>query len=580
MNQHLVDTTFSEYKFKIDELLKRLQELTFDIQNKELQEVAGNLRSNINDPFLFVVVGEVKSGKSSFINALLKADICKVDPAPCTDAVQQIVYAEEPAQVNLSKYLRRIAMPIDILRTIAIVDTPGTNTIIEHHQEITQKFIPNSDLVIFVFPAKNPHTKTAWDLLDYVSEEWRRKVIFVLQQADLTTEEELSVNLNSVKQYLIKRNIATSPVFVTSVEWERKGDPHSGFEEIREFIRNTVTGGKHYQLKLQSILATTEQTNGKIKVSLAQREKQLEKDREMQAKLKNRLTAGEQKSQYEIATLVQRLVTAYERVTDEIKEEFEEGLSVFTIFKRSFGSLFKKDRSIKAWVNDLQQRFETRLNTTLEDISRDGARHFLEGIRQLLHTLLDEIDRSRVVSTQNADFYLRLGERRQEVIEDVKKKVSALLAGDSFVKSVDAVNPDNIATAIISGGGLAVIGAVIMGLTKVALLDITGGVLTGIGFLFAGGFLLIKRSTIIKKFNKGMEAGKKQFEAELQEKLTSRLKIIYEDIDRSFGDFYNYVRNEEEKLLPLMKKSKDIEGETSRLVNEISSLAIHTGDVQ
>jgi hypothetical protein len=231
-------------------------------------------------------------------------------------------------------------------------------------------------------------------------------------------------------------------------------------------------------------------------------------------------------------------------------------------------------------VNDLQQRFETRLNTTLEDISRDGARHFLEGIRQLLHTLLDEIDRSRVVSTQNADFYVRLGERRQEVIEDVKKKVSALLAGDSFVKSVDAVNPDNIATAIISGGGLAVIGAVIMGLTKVALLDITGGVLTGIGFLFAGGFLLIKRSTIIKKFNKGMEAGKKQFEAELQEKLTSRLKIIYEDIDRSFGDFYSYVRNEEEKLLPFMKKSKDIEGETSRLVNEISSLAIHTGDVQ
>jgi ribosome biogenesis GTPase A len=242
MNQHLVDTTFSEYKFKIDELLKRLQELTFDIQNKALQEVAGNLRSNINDPFLFVVVGEVKSGKSSFINALLKADICKVDPAPCTDAVQQIVYAEEPARVNLSKYLRRIAMPIDILRTIAIVDTPGTNTIIEHHQEITQKFIPNSDLVIFVFPAKNPHTKTAWDLLDYVSEEWRRKVIFVLQQADLTTEEELRVNLNSVKQYLIKRNIASSPVFITSVEWEHKGDP--GRNKPTEKLRPAWLSGK------------------------------------------------------------------------------------------------------------------------------------------------------------------------------------------------------------------------------------------------------------------------------------------------------------------------------------------------
>ena len=299
----------------------------------------------------------------------------------------------------------------------------------------------------------------------------------------------------------------------------------------------------------------------------------MEKDREMQAKLKSRLSAGEQKSQYEIATLIQRLVGAYDRIADEIKEEFEEGLSIFTIFKRSFSSIFSKEKSIKAWTGDLQERFEARLNSTLDDISRDGARHFVDGIRQLLQSLLEDMDRSRIASSPNADFYVRLGERRQEVIEDVKQKISALIANDSFVRSVDTVNPDNIATAIISGGGLAVVGALIMGLTKVAVLDITGGVLTGIGFLFASTFLLVKRSTIIKKFNKGIREGKKQFESELQENLASRLKIIYEDIDRSFVDFYNYVRNEDEKLLPLLKRCEEVVLTTEELTNEIASLS-------
>ncbi|MCK6623124.1 MAG: dynamin family protein [Calditrichaceae bacterium] len=574
MNQRLFDSTFTEYKFKFDALLKRLHELAFDIQSKEAQEVAANLRSNLSEPFLFVVVGEVKSGKSSFINALLEEEICKVDPAPCTDAVQQIVYAEEPHQSNLSAHLRRIGLPKDILKTIAIVDTPGTNTVIEHHQEITQRFIPNSDLVIFVFPAKNPHTKTAWDMLDYVNEEWRRKVIFVLQQADLATAEELQVNLNSVRQYLIKRNIASAPIFVTSVQWEKNGDSRSGFTEIRDFIRSSVTGGKHYGMKLRSVLTSTEQVLEKIKASLAQREKQLEKDKEIMAKLKNRLSAGEEKSRYEIANLVQRLVSAYDRIAEDIKTEFEEGLSVLTIFKRSFSSLFHKERSIKSWINDLQQRFETRLNSSLEDLSQDGARHFVEGIRQLLHSLLEDMERSQVAAPPNADFYLRLGERRQEVLEDVKKKVSALIANDSFVKSVEQANPDAIAGAIIGGGSLAVIGALIMGLTKVAVLDITGGILTGMGFLFAGAFLLVKRSAVIKKFHAGIKEGKKQFEAELQEKLSSRLKIIYEDIDRSFGEFYNYVKNEEERLAPLIHKHKSIEEEAHGLAGAIQPLIV------
>jgi ribosome biogenesis GTPase A len=106
-----------------------------------------------------VIVGEIKAGKSSFVNALLQAgkDICKVAPSPMTDTIQLITYGEEEAIEHVNAHFTRITQPVDILKEIAIVDTPGTNSIVEHHQEITERFIPHSDLIVFVFEAKNPY---------------------------------------------------------------------------------------------------------------------------------------------------------------------------------------------------------------------------------------------------------------------------------------------------------------------------------------------------------------------------------------------------------------------------------------
>jgi ribosome biogenesis GTPase A len=43
----------------------------------------------------FFVAGVVNSGKSSFINALLGSEICKVDEIPCTSEIQEIVYSDK-----------------------------------------------------------------------------------------------------------------------------------------------------------------------------------------------------------------------------------------------------------------------------------------------------------------------------------------------------------------------------------------------------------------------------------------------------------------------------------------------------
>ena len=107
-------------------------------------ETVSELRSRIKDPFMFVVVGEVKAGKSSFINALLGAEkeICKVAPMPMTDTIQQIIYGPEEQEVFINPFFKRIFNPSEILKEIAIVDTPGTNTIVAHQMCIRDRAYP------------------------------------------------------------------------------------------------------------------------------------------------------------------------------------------------------------------------------------------------------------------------------------------------------------------------------------------------------------------------------------------------------------------------------------------------------
>lgn len=141
------------------EVIKELHDQAVTLHQVDLAQSLSDFRETIYEPFLFVIVGEVKTGKSSFINALLDTghDIVDVAPDPCTDTIQQVLYGPIEETIEINQYQKKIFLPVEILKQISIVDTPGTNTISEHHQEITEHFVPRSDLIVFVFEAKNPY---------------------------------------------------------------------------------------------------------------------------------------------------------------------------------------------------------------------------------------------------------------------------------------------------------------------------------------------------------------------------------------------------------------------------------------
>ena len=234
--ENILNQNLKVYKTQIDQIVKELHDLTVGIGHNELATMVSELRNRITEPFMFVIVGEVKVGKSSFVNALLSSDkeICKVSPAPETDTIQQILYGEKEETIVVNPFLKKIMQPVDILKEIAIVDTPGTNTIVDQHQEITERFIPASDLIVFVFESKNPYRQSAWDFFDYIHADWRKKIIFVLQQKDLMVPADLVVNIQGVKDYAAKKGITYPNVFPVSAKMELEGKlEESGYLPLR-----------------------------------------------------------------------------------------------------------------------------------------------------------------------------------------------------------------------------------------------------------------------------------------------------------------------------------------------------------
>ena len=177
-----------------------------------------NLMANLEDPFLFVVVGEVNAGKSTLLNALFGDDFCNADVIPTTERIAFFKHGEEAHEFDFSEDIIEVFRPNAFLKDFNIVDTPGTNSIEAEHQKITEQFLPMADLAIFVFSVTNPWGATTWDFLDRIHHQWEKKIIFVLQQCDLRTEEEVTAILEHLQKTAHHRIGQHFPTFAVSAK--------------------------------------------------------------------------------------------------------------------------------------------------------------------------------------------------------------------------------------------------------------------------------------------------------------------------------------------------------------------------
>ena len=572
MSHEIVDEVVRNFKARLAEAIKNLHELIQRTNSPELAENASDLRERIQEPFMFVIVGEVKSGKSSFINALLNTgkEICKVAPDPCTDTIQQVLYGQENVLV-INEYLKKIYHPVDILKEIAIVDTPGTNTIIKHHQEITERFIPVSDLIVFVFEAKNPYRQSAWEFFDYISAEWRKKVIFVLQQSDLMEPDDLKVNMDGVARQAEKKGINDPHVFAVSAKLALNGDQEgSGIDEVIDYINSNITGGKAPWLKLENNLSTAREIMSRIETGLKDRQQQLQEDQKFRVEVKEILTNQGQKSKKQVKMLVENMVAGYQRITTGTEKKLSQGLGFFTLIKRSFLSIFTKKESPTGWLTDLTAEMEASLKQELTVKVNEGVTAAADSIQQMAKMIQLKIQTSKTILNADQEIFADISEKRVQVMQDLQEAFSNFLnrtenfVDESMIPSDSQFTPD-----LAKGGGLAVIGVIVATVTKSMAFDITGGILSAIGILFAGITVGIKRQKVLNSFNEEVKKGQSALQEDISEKLESYVDTIENRIDQNFKEFDAMIALETQEVAALTEKSQLIQQQLDDLENDL-----------
>lgn len=573
MNIFKFNPKLEVYQSLIDESVKNLHELTQDIQHKELMDTVSELRGRIKDPFMFVVVGEVKAGKSSFINALLGAEkeICKVAPMPMTDTIQQIIYGAEEQEVFINPFFKRIFNPSEILKEIAIVDTPGTNTIVAHHQEITERFIPSSDLIVFVFESKNPYRQSAWDFFDFIKEEWRKKVIFVLQQKDLMNAADLAINIQGVADYAKKKGMADSKIFAVSAKMEiEKDHAQSGFSDLRSYINDHILQGKAPFIKLYNNIATAQNINERIYKGILDRKEQYLYDVTFRNDIKKTLDEQEHKTKMQVDTLVENLITAYDRAMLKTEGKLEEGLGMFSIIKRSLVSVFSKSQSIKDWLSGLLTNLEKDLQIELQGKLSGGITDIADNVQQMGKIIDLKIRNSRTILKDNHELFAEIAERRANVFRDLQDAFNKFMnKSENFSQAEIFPGNESLSPQIAGGTGIGIVGVVLLAISKVAVFDVTGGVVAGLGFLFAGGLAFFQKRKFMDAFKNEITKGRSELEIEVRNKLNDYIVNIRKKIESSFNDFDGLLQYEESQLAKLDSKYNSIKSDLDKQEKEL-----------
>ncbi len=183
-------------------------------------------------PLIVLVMGEFKTGKSTFINTLLGRAVLTADVAPATAVTTVLKYGEHPevklyfldgsrkvwpynklreitAEGDESKRSLRdsldyveLTYPCELLKRINLVDTPGLNVHNDSHIRNTENFQHKADVVLWVFNATRSVTQTELREIKALGE--RLKPFAIVNRIDNIDDEEESVEdvLSNIRKRL------------------------------------------------------------------------------------------------------------------------------------------------------------------------------------------------------------------------------------------------------------------------------------------------------------------------------------------------------------------------------------------
>ncbi|HVT03291.1 MAG TPA: dynamin family protein [Thermoanaerobaculia bacterium] len=553
------------------ELLVLLRESLDKGQGDERRRVE-ELLVGLEQLFTIVIVGEFNAGKSSLINALFGQKFRVEGPIPVDDKISILHYGEKPSARDISDFITEQTYPIEFLRDITLVDTPGTNSIVQRHQEITEDFIPRADLVLFVTSIDRPLSESERKFLQYVR-EWGKKIVFVLNKIDTKSPEEVE----QVVEYL-KTNVRSifgfDPVIfpisgklaleaklgeLSPREWTR-----SAFEPLEDYIFQTLSEKERIRLKLGAPLDTILSLTRKQFVMITTRREVLSSDlgkiesiREQLKRAQQDLSSNFRQFVLRIDNLMMELerrgvefLDRYIRIghlmllrdAAKFREEFQR-----QVFHDWEGSI---DRTIQESVDWLVRENMKLWSTTVEAFHRKSE------IESATPDLVGKVGR---------DFAYNRDEVYSRIRTEAENKMSTFDLGLESRRIIDSAMQGVIQSFGLGAGALG-LGYLVSTFFSSAAIDVTG--LTAATMLLVTSFLILpyKRSKAKAEFGERIERLRSQLREALERECEVEIGRMISSISVAFDPYRRFYESESEKIETFASKLATVES-TAREIN-------------
>jgi len=347
-------------------------------------ETTTSLRQALQDlegPFLLVVAGEFNSGKSSLLNALLGRELLREGVTPTTDRIQWIAYGEEPGSRALEPGLVVLQLPHPLLKDVHLVDTPGTNAVIEHHQILTERFLPRADLILFTTSADRPYTASERDFLELIR-GWGKKVVLVVNKLDLLGPGEAEEVLAYVREQAARTLGVEPPVFGVSARRARAGEDR-GVKELEAFIER-VLREEAARIKLGSPLGVLERLLEQGEGRIGGEAELLASELETCARLEALLERHERRVREEFRGQTAQLREVVARVRRRAARWLDETLRFGRLFDLMSASKIQKSFEAEV-VGEAHRELERKIQESLAWLAR-AERDLLASALDLLNT--------------------------------------------------------------------------------------------------------------------------------------------------------------------------------------------------
>ena len=484
------------------------------IQTEALQQALLDLEG----PFLLVVAGEFNSGKSSLLNALLGSDFLKEGVTPTTERIHLISYGPEARLQPQSPEVALVELPHPLLKEVRLVDTPGTNAILQHHQVLTQKFLPRADLILFVTSADRPFTQSEADFLGFIR-AWGKKVVLIVNKIDLLSAAELQQVLEFVRKGADQTLGHVPPIFAVSARRARKGEAASHIPELEAHIR-WVLAHEATRLKLGSPLGVlarlAEEARAVVESRIKETERQLATCRELDNLLQRHQERTQRNFNGQVALALQSI--------EEVRARGERWLDEKVRFSR-FLELLQSSKLKQSFIDEVVKGANLAIERRVQGVMNWLAKRDRELLEDALSLLREAPG---------------LGHSQQTAPEEGAIAQNLEEALRSFDPEAEAAQLRDFIQESLRGTALAEVGVMGLGLT---ILLVTQKIALDILGIFATVFGAILATSILPRRKEAAKARLRERLAELKGTLERALhEVLNSELERTRERFHRLYR--------------------------------------